>query len=539
MTKYFLLAIFLACTLGAVAQVSSTRQSPSDNGCPIVPMPQKISVINGRVLLTSMGGIRIGDPIFRPVAHFLQNEILEDAGLTLAVAETTDFKGIPVIFTKDPGLSHEGYRLSIKPTQVNITASTAQGSFYGAMSLLQLIRIAALDKSGSRAIACWQIEDAPQLAWRGLMLDESRHFFGVNTVKMILDWMALYKLNRFHWHLTDVPGWRIEIKSFPKLALVGGIGNHTNPLAPANYYTQDEIREIIRYAAERFIDVIPEIDMPGHATSANRAYPEYTGGGSKNYPDFTFNPGKEETYTYLSKILREVDVLFPSKMIHLGGDEVHFGNENWNRDAAVLALMKANRLRDLKSVEQYFVERMADSIVQLNAKVLGWDEIASTRIAPENAVIFWWRHDKPEALKTAIDNQYSVVLCPRIPLYFDFVQDSSHISGRKWKGAYSDLESVYHFSAENYPDIIRKNNRDQILGIQANLWTETIASEARLEFMLFPRIAALAEAAWTRPETRKYSQFLERLSTHKYMFRDAGLYYYDPATPRLTPEVVD
>ncbi len=539
MTKYLFLAILLPCTLGTSGQASSTRQSPSDHGCPIVPMPRKTLLATGQLPLISLKEILVGDPAFAPVARYLQQATLDHAGLTLPIAPKYSGRGAPVTFSKDVSLSQDAYRLSINSSGVEIVASTAQGSFYGAMSLLQLIRIAALEKSGNAAIPCWQIEDAPQLAWRGLMLDESRHFFGVNTVKMILDWMAVYKLNRFHWHLTDVPGWRMEIKSFPKLALVGGIGNHTNPLAPAKYYTQDEIREIVRYAAERFIEVIPEIDMPGHATSANRAYPEYSGGGSKNYPDFTFNPGKEETYAYLSKILREVDVLFPSKMIHLGGDEVHFGNVNWNSDDAVQALMKTNRLPDLKSVEQYFVERMADSIVQLNAKVLGWDEIASTRIAPENAVIFWWRHDKPEALKTAIDNKYSVVLCPRIPLYFDFVQDSMHVSGRKWKGAYSDLESVYHFSAENYPDIIRKNNRDQILGIQANLWTETISSEARLEFMLFPRIAALAEAAWTRRETRKYSEFLERLSTHKKMFRKAGLHYYDPAMPRLTPEVVD
>ncbi len=539
MKIYFFWTILAFAALMS-AGPSLYAQSPASNGCPIVPGPQKVSVLNGQLPLASLKEIRVNDPAFNPVAHYFQQEILEHTESTIPISAAAPGKGAHVVFNKDSNLSKEAYRLKISPTQIEITASTPQGSFYGAVSLLQLIRIAALGKPGTAdaVLPCWQIEDAPQLAWRGLMLDESRHFFGINTVKKILDWMAFYKLNRFHWHLTDVPGWRIEIKSFPKLALVGGIGNHTNPLAPAKYYTQDEIREIIRYAAERFIEVIPEIDMPGHATSANRAYPEYSGGGSKNYPDFTFNPGKEETYRYLSKIIREVDVLFPSKMIHLGGDEVHFGNENWKKDAHVQALMKENRFTDLKQVEQYFVERMADSIVQLNSKVLGWDEIASTKIDPANAVIFWWRHDKPEALKMAIDNHYNVVLCPRIPLYFDFVQDSSHISGRKWKGAYSDLEAVYHFSAENYPDIIRKNNRDQILGIQANLWSETIASEARLEFMLFPRIAALAEAAWTHPATRKYSEFLERLSYHKELFRKGRLYYYDPVTPELTPEVV-
>lgn len=510
----------------------------SANDCPIVPLPLKYSKSEGQLSLARLKQVRVGDPTFAPVAHYLQKEILKYTGVTLTVSQETR-NTIAVIFNKDVKISNEGYQLKINPGSIEVRASSSQGAFYGAMSLLQLIRTAANDKAGEVNISCWQIEDAPELPWRGLMLDESRQFFGMKTVKMILDWMAFYKLNRFHWHLTDAPGWRIEIRSFPKLTLVGGIGNNTNPLAPAEYYTQEEISEIVNYAAERFIEVIPEIDMPGHAAAANRAYPEYSGGGSKNYPEFTFNPGKEETYGYLSKILREVDVVFPSKMIHLGGDEVHFGNEKWNTDEHVQALMRKNSLRDLKAVEAYFVERMADSIVQLNSKILGWDEIASMKIAAENAIIFWWRHDRPETLKAAIDNKYSVVLCPRIPLYLDFVQDSAHISGRKWKGTFSDLRAIYEFSYVQYPDIIKKNNREQVLGIQGNVWTERIASDARLEFMLFPRISALAEAGWTRPDARNYKKFMDRLSAQETLYKKAGLHYYDVDTPELTPEVVD
>ncbi|MFP4367730.1 MAG: family 20 glycosylhydrolase, partial [Bacteroidales bacterium] len=171
-----------------------------------------------------------------------------------------------------------------------------------------------------------EIREDPEYGWRGIMLDESRHFFGKDKVKSILDWMVYYKLNRFHWHLTDSPGWRIEIKKYPKLGHVGGIGNHTDPFTPAEFYTQEDIKEIIAYAKERKIVVIPEIDMPGHATAANHAYPEYSGGGSERYPDWTFHPGREGTYQYLTDILREVDALFPSQMVHLGGDEVSCGN---------------------------------------------------------------------------------------------------------------------------------------------------------------------------------------------------------------------
>lgn len=530
MTKIIPLLLILFASQFAIA---------SDD-CPIVPLPSTYYKSEGQVPLASIKEIHVLHRELDPVAHYLQREILRHTGMAVSLVPAPGVgKGITLTLNKTTTGTDEGYTLNIHPGKIEISASTSHGVFNGVASLLQLIRMAASDEEGG-SIACWQIEDAPEMKWRGVMLDESRHFFGMEAVKMMLDWMALYKLNRFHWHLTDAPGWRIEIRSYPKLSLVGGIGNHTDPLAPAAYYTQEEIKEIVRYASDRFIEVIPEIDMPGHATAANRAYPEYSGGGTEKYPDFTFNPGKEGTYQYLTDILREVDVLFPSKMIHLGGDEVHFGNEKWNTDEHVQRLMKEKKLKDLKAVERYFVERMADSIMQFNARVLGWDEIASTSIAPENTIIFWWRHDKPETLKQSIDNGYQVVLCPRIPLYLDFVQESSHISGRKWQGTFSDLRTIYHYSPAQYSNILKKKDRNLIAGIQGNVWSERIASKARLEFMLFPRITALAEAAWTRAENRDYDKFMTgRLSKHEALFEEANLHYYDAGSPGRMPEIVD
>ena len=503
--------------------------------CPIVPLPSKVIRNEGHLDIATLRQINISDRRLASVAYLLQNQILERTGLSVPLfLETRSGSAILLSMVADSD-EEEGYSLSISPTKVEVKAATVHGVFNGVMSLLQLLSVAAVKGEG---VPCWQIDDVPQMKWRGLMLDESRHFFGGEMVKKILDWMAFYKLNKFHWHLTDVPGWRIEIKTFPNLTLVGGIGNHTDQHATAEYYTQDEIREIVRYASERFIEVIPEIDMPGHAKAANRAYPEYSGGGSEKYPDFTFNPGKEETYGYLAKILREVDVLFPSKMIHLGGDEVHFGNEKWNTDRHVQSFMKKRNLTDLKAVEHYFIERMADTIVNLGSKVLGWDEIAGTRIPPDNAIIFWWRHNLPETLKQSIQNGYKVVLCPRIPMYFDFVQNEHHRVGRKWQNTYSDLKTVYSYSMDQYPDIINNKNRDQVAGIQANLWSEVIVTDARLEYMLFPRITALAEAAWTDPKNRDYGKFCQRLSTHETLFRKASLYFYDVDSPESTPEVV-
>jgi hexosaminidase len=359
------------------------------------------------------------------------------------------------------------------------------------------------------------------------MLDESRYFFGKEKVKSILDWMAFYKLNRFHWHLTDEPGWRIEIKKYPMLSLVGGIGNHANPFAPAKFYTQEDIKEIVNYATERHIIIIPEIDMPGHATAANRAYPEFSGGGSEKYPDFTFNPGYEKTYSYLTNILRETKALFPGNMLHLGGDEVSFGSEKWLTNEGIKKLMKENDLHSAKDVEKYFMERMADSVYQLNAKLLAWDEVADLNLSDTKTIIFWWRQDKPQQLKTALQKKYDVVLCPRLPFYFDFVQDSSHTMGRKWNGKFSSLRDVYDFKASGLPGI-QSQNAQQILGIQANLWTETIHTEQRLDTMLFPRIAALSEAAWTADSKRNFESFKQRLTSQFALYEKAGILYYKP-----------
>lgn len=505
---------------------------------PVIPQPAAFKKTSGNLTVNSQTAIYISDPQLQPVAGYLRQEILKHTGLALSVVARKTPNSIVLELKKARQAQPEAYQLSIQPKGVLIRSAAPAGAFNGVISLLQIIRQAPV-KAGSIALSSWEINDAPQLAWRGVLLDESRFFFGKETVKEILDWMAFYKLNRFHWHLTDTPGWRIEIKNYPKLTVVGGIGNHGDPQAPAAYYTQEEIKEIVRYAAERFIEVIPEIDMPGHAASSNRAYPAFSGGGSERYPEFTFNPGKEETYGYLTNILKEVDVLFPAKKIHLGGDEVHFGNKQWQTNPDVQQLMKAKNLPDLKAVEHYFIKRMADSLSRLNSQILAWDEVVQVDLPVKNTTIFWWRHDQPQQLKTALDKGYQVVLCPRIPFYLDFVQDSSHFSGRRWKGDFSTLEKLYAFSLATYPEIITPKNKNLVTGMQAALWTETISSKKRLEFMLFPRIAALSEAAWTKPETRNFPDFKKRLPKHLQLYQQEDLYFYNPLRLAAKPEVID
>lgn len=405
-------------------------------------------------------------------------------------------------------LGPEAYSLEVRLEQVEIAHGDARGLRLAMETLRQLGR--GEDGKGLERVPLCRIEDKPRFAWRGLMLDESRHFTGKEGVQRLLEAMARLKLNVLHWHLTDEPGWRIEIKKYPRLTEIGGVGNYTDPNAPRTFYTQEEIREIVAFAAARGITVVPEIDMPGHARAAVRAYPEHGGGGSKRYPDFTFNPAKPETEQFLTDILAEVRALFPkAPFVHLGGDEVHFGWEQWPKLPEVQALMAKEGLTELKEVEGRFVRRMTQRAINEAGwpAVAFWDEASRFDLPRDKTVLFWWRHDKPDALADSAAKGYPIVLCPRIPCYFDFVQDASHQSGRRWgKGpnSFNTLEQTYAF-----PDSLGAAlPRDaRILGIQACLWTEAAVTQERRDFLTFPRLHALAEAAWTAPERKDPVRF--------------------------------
>ena len=261
----------------------------------------------------------------------------------------------------------ESYRLEVTQDSILIDAASAKGVFYARQALEQLAR------HGKGKIRCCRIYSSPRYAWRGFMLDESRHFFGKEKVKQYLDLMALLHLNVFHWHLTDEPGWRIEIKKYPKLTEIGAVGNWHDAQAAPQFYTQDDIREIVAYAAERQIMVVPEFDMPGHATAVCRAYPEVSGGGEGRWKHFTFHPCKEETYRFISDVLDEIVALFPAPYIHIGGDEVHYGNQNWFTDPEIQNFIKEKGLINETGLEHYFIRRAADLVAAKGKKMIGWD----------------------------------------------------------------------------------------------------------------------------------------------------------------------
>jgi hexosaminidase len=488
-------------------------------------MPDVCTRTNGTFRLNNNTVIYAADPALLELASYLQTTLFKYTGLTTTVAIQPATSGIQLLIDNKLVIP-AGYKLEIKSSGVTIAAADLEGLFYGLNSLLQMAVLQTPLAGKEKIIQGWTIIDKPAYSWRGLMLDEARHFFGKEKVRQLLDWMAFYKLNRFHWHLTDQQGWRLAIQAYPKLALVGGIGNFSNPDAPARYYSQNDIREIVAYAAQRFITVIPEIDMPGHATAANRAYPEFSGHGSESHPDFTFHPAQESAYAYLSQILKETDCLFPSSFMHIGGDEVHYGNEQWKTDTIVRKLMADKNLADIKAVEHYFLKRMADTVARLHNKVVVWDEAVDAGLPPQNTIICWWRQNKPEQLQKALQQGFPVVLCPRLPLYFDFVQDSSHKAGRRWDAAFNSLDKVYAFDPISY--LTNKRDSQLVLGMQANLWTETVTSEQRLEFLLFPRLSALAEAAWTSKPKKNFGSFTSRMEQHYRLFEREGLYYFDP-----------
>ncbi len=496
----------------------------------VIPKPESVSLTGGYFKINNGLTLSYNDDSLLGPAETFKSEINELMPVSMAGGQSANLE---LILNKTISGKDEAYKLSVSNDKVTIEAHNPVGVFYGLQTLRQLI-LFGKHTDGVWKIPCVNVSDEPRFEWRGFMVDESRHFFGKEKIEQLLDVMALHKMNRLHWHLTDEPGWRIEIKKYPNLTLVGGKGNYHDPDAPAKFYTQEDIKEIVKYATDRFIKVVPEVDMPGHATAANRAYPEFSGGGSPRYPDFTFNPGKEGTYTYLTNILREITELIPSPYISTGGDEVSFGTEHWSVDPDVQKLMKKEHLKDLKEVEAYFNLRMADSVRSFNRILTGWDEMVDTKIDPAHSIVMWWRHDKTDQLLKALDNNYKVVLCPRIPLYFDFVQDKSHQWGRKSRGAGCTEELVYNFPPDTLPGL--KERGDQVLGIQANLWTEVIQNNDRFDFMTYPRLSALAEAAWTENSQKDYSGFMSRLKNMLTYYDHLKLYYYNLFDPAKSPE---
>jgi hexosaminidase len=415
----------------------------------------------------------------------------------------------------------DAYLLTSSEKNISIAGTSGAGVFYGIQSLIQLL---PYNSSFPIQIPALAIVDHPRFAYRGMHLDVSRHFFDIAFIKKYIDYLALHKMNNFHWHLTDDHGWRIEIKKHPKLTDIGAWRNGTiiglypgtgnDGLRYGGYYTQDEVKEVIRYAAERYINVIPEIEMPAHSMAVLAAYPELGTEPSKKYEvaqtwgifnkfNNVFQP-TEQTFKFLEEVLTEVIELFPSSYIHIGGDE---GSKIWWKQSVVSQqIMKENGLKDESALQSYFIHRIEKFVNSKGKTIIGWDEILDGGLAP-NAIVMSWRGEKGGI--AAAKQKHKVIMTPENMMYFNhtqFVKDDSLTAAK-----YLPLKTVYDY--EPVPAVLNAAEATYIWGAQANLWSEYIGNPAKAEYMLFPRLDALSEILWSPKEKRNYPDFLNRLKT--------------------------
>lgn len=497
--------------------------APLDVPVSLLPTPGLLQFADdGFFVLPPKAGIAVaaGDEGAAKAAAFVATYAEKLAGITL----TAGTEGA-VRFLRRDGMGAEAYRLNVSGDGVTIEASTDAGLLYGGVSFLELL--GQEPAPAGVQLKALTIEDSPRFGWRGLMLDEARHFRGKDFVKKLLDQMALLKLNTFHWHLVDDQGWRIEIKGYPKLTEVGAwrvpagraaaedIDPATGkPRLYGGFYTQDEIREVVAYAAERAITIVPEIEVPGHATTPIAAYPELavsdipgvtapTHAGSE-WGVYTtlFNP-YEPTFTFLEGVLTEIVDLFPGRYVHIGGDEAV--KDQWKASPGVQAFIKEKGLTDEEALQGYFVERLDKWLSSHGRILIGWDEILEGGLS-ENATVMSWRGT--EGGLEAASHGHDVVMSPSPTLYFDFLA-TERADEQPGRPIAQSLKTVYEF--EPVPAELAADKRHHILGAQANVWSEHMRTDDRVETAIFPRIAALAEMAWTEEGKRDFSAFLPRL----------------------------
>jgi hexosaminidase len=440
---------------------------------------------------------------------------------------------------KIDGIGKEGYLLTVTPARILIRANSSAGLFYGVQTLLQTLP--AIRTNALPAIPSMEVRDYPRFPWRGLMLDCSRHFFSPAAVREFIDLLAAYKMNTFHWHLTDDPGWRLEIKKYPKLTGVGawsidrwgktwGDGQPAGEGEPATYggyYTQEQVREIVAYAEARHITVVPEIEMPGHSMAALAAYPEYSceqkksfvlaGGVYPREPQINYCPGNDSVFIFIENVLTEVLELFPSVYIHVGGDEVD--KAAWKKCPRCQARMRAEGLKNENELQSWFMRRIERFLNSKKRKMIGWDEILEGGLAPE-ATVMSWRGEAGgiEAAKM----KHDVVMTPGSPCYFDHYQGDPETEPLAI-GGFNTLKKVYDY--EPVPAELNADEAAHVLGSQANLWTEYIPTLEHAEYMILPRMPAIAEVLWSPRDRRDWKDFNRRLRPHLVGFEQKGLRY--------------
>lgn len=532
-----------ALLAGALALVCASCGTEQEANYQVIPLPQEVSLTQGNPFKLN-GNVLIAYPennaLLQRNAEFLSEYIRQSTGYapkTKAIAAGEQVKNA-ITLGLDPDIANkEGYVLTTTPEGISINGQTENGVFYGIQTLRKSIPAEA--KGATILIPAGEIKDEPRFSYRGMHLDVGRHFFPIEFIKKYIDLLALHNMNTFHWHLTEDQGWRIEIKKYPKLTEIGSqrsrtvIGRNTQEYDNTPYggfYTQEEAKEIVKYAQERYITVIPEVDLPGHMLAALAAYPEMgcTGGPYEVCPRWgVFEDvlciGNDKTMQFLEDVMSEIIEIFPSEYVHIGGDEAP--RDRWKECPKCQARIKAEGLKADKNhtaedrLQSYCMTRIEKFLNSKGRRIIGWDEILEGDVAP-NATVMSWR-GASGGIKAA-QMGHDVIMTPNTYCYFDYYQTADTKDEPLGIGGYVPIEKVY--SLDPTFDL-NEEQKKHIIGAQANLWTEYIATTEHVEYMVLPRMAALAEVQWTQPEKKDFKDFTTRLASLMKFYQRDGFNY--------------
>ena len=525
---------------GLITATNLTKTAGAEQKVSLVPQPMQIQLGQGAFILKPTTVIVAGGSA-RPVGQYLADTLAPATGFNLAIKEVALQSGSQFVLLLDVAaldrLGPEGYELKVMPDTIFAHAPTPRGLFYACQTIRQLLPPQILSQKKvdgiSWTIPVVEITDKPRYSWRGMHLDVGRHFFDVNFIKKYLDLIALHKMNTFHWHLTEDQGWRVEIKKYPKLTEIGAWREgeygkkYPDGKKYGGFYTQDEIREIVAYAQQRFITVVPEIEMPGHSVAALAAYPELscTGGPFKvreswGVEEDVFCAGNDKTFEFLENVLTEVTDLFPGLYLHIGGDECP--KNRWKNCPQCQARIKNEGLKDEHELQSYFIKRIEKFLLTKNKRLIGWDEILEGGLAPTATVMSWRGMGGGIAAAT---QGHDVVMSPTSHCYFDFYQ-ADPAQEPKAIGGFLPLEKVYSF--EPTPAQLTPEQAQHVLGAQGNVWTEYMLTTDYVEYMAAPRICALAEVVWSPQNLRNWDNFQLRLAPHLLRLDALDIHYRLP-----------
>ncbi len=493
----------------------------------IIPQPRYVQMDEGTFRIDKDTKIFLDEPVeeYMRIAGFLNERLLAAAGFSLEITDEMTADG-NVIFFMNAGLPSEAYGIHVEPNRIVIDYGDGAGAFYALQTIFQLLPEEIFADSRQRGvkweIPCLAMEDAPRFKYRGMHLDVCLHYFDLDFLKKYIDIMALHKVNRFHWHLTEDQGWRLEIKKYPLLTekgqwrketVVGSLKSGIYDGTPyGGYYSQDQVRELVQYAAERYVTIIPEIELPGHALAAIACYPELSCGLEDHYETATkwgvfkqvYCP-KESTFKFLEDVFDEVFELFPSELVHIGGDECP--KASWKACPNCQALIRRLGLKDEYELQSWFVTRMEKYINSKGREIIGWDEILQGGLAPNAKVMSWLGE---EGGIQAARQRHEVVMAPHQKYYLDYWQadpDSEPLA----MGGPTTLKTMYEY--EPVPEILTPDEAKYIIGVEGCVWTEYMDSPERVEYMAWPRMCAIAETGWTQTE-KDWDGFTRRLETH-------------------------